>query len=95
MISLKRNNISNLFILLLVTLALFLLDDTKLKRYIGYEKVKTYIKEDINIFGVAKGFFGNELFNLYILDAPVLNIEKEVFQYEDGYIVYQDDNRLY
>ena len=95
MIILKRHNLRNLFILLMITLALFLLDDTKLKRYIGYEKVKEYIKEDINVFGVAKGFFGNKIFDFYVLDSPVNSTVIKENKYGKGYLVYQEDDTLY
>ena len=91
----KRNNLRNLFSLLLVVLALYLLDNTRLNKYIGYEKVKEEIKKDINIFGLAKGFFGDELLNFYnttpVVSTSVISEEK----YGDGYIVYQSDERLY
>ena len=67
----KRNNFRNLFSLLLVVLALYLLDNTKLNKYIGYEKVKEYINEDIDVFGVAKGFFGEKLRLFYNTEHSV------------------------
>ncbi len=91
----KRNNLRNLFSLLLVVLSLYLLDNTKLNKYVGYEKVKEYIKTDINIFGIAKGFFGDKIYSFYNLTTNVSTtiIKKE--KYGDGYLVYQNDNYLY
>lgn len=91
----KRKNGRNLFSLLLVVLALYLLDNTRLNKYIGYNKVKEYIKEDINIFGAAKGFFGNSLLNLYNLESNVSSTVIGEEKYKNGYIVYQSDNFLY
>ena len=41
-----RKNGRNLMGLLLIVLALYLLDNSRLKKYIGYEKVKEYIIEN-------------------------------------------------
>ena len=91
----KRNNLRNLFSLLLVVLSLYLLDNTKLNKYIGYEKVKEYIKSDINVFGIAKGFFGDKLFSFYNLSSQVSSTVIKEVKYNDGYLVYQSDNYLY
>ena len=94
-LKMKRNNLRNLFSLLLVVLALYLLDNTRLNKYIGYEKVKEEIKKDVNIFGLAKGFFGDKLLDFYnttpTVSTSIINEEK----YGDGYIVFQSDERLY
>ena len=91
----KRNNLRNLFSLLLIVLALYLLDNTVLKKYIGYEKVKEEISKDINIFGLAESFFGDEMFAFYNTTPKVSsNVSKEE-KYGNGYIVYQNDERLY
>ena len=91
----KRNNLKNLFSLLLVVLALYLLDNTRLNKYIGYEKVKEEIKKDINIFALAESFFGDELFSFYDTTPKVSSIVVREEKYGDGYIVYQSDERLY
>ena len=91
----KRNNFRNLFSLLLVVLALYLLDNTKLNKYIGYEKVKEYIKEDINVFGVAKGFFGERLKLFYNTDQSVSSTVIKEEKYGKGYRVYLSDDLLY
>ena len=62
------NNGRNLMMLLLVVLALYLLDNSRLKKYIGYEKVKEYISKDMDVFGTAKGLFGDNITSLYILE---------------------------
>jgi hypothetical protein len=91
----KRNNFRNLFLLLLVVLALYLLDNTKLNKYIGYERVKDYIKEDIDVFGVAKGFFGEKIKLFYNTEQSVSsNVIKEE-EYGDGYRIYLSDDFLY
>ena len=84
----KRKNGRNLFSLLLVVLALYLLDNTRLNKYIGYNKVKEYMKEDINVFGAAKGFFGNSLLNFYNLESKVSSTVIGEEKYKNGYIVY-------
>lgn len=84
-----------MFFLLLITLSLYLLDDTKLKKVIGYEKVKVYMKNEINIFGIAKGFFGNRMFDFYNLDIPVVNEVNYIEKYGDGFIVFQENDVLY
>ena len=90
-----RKNGRNLVSLLLVVLALYLLDNTKLNKYIGYEKVKEYIKEDMDIFGTANGLFGKKILMFYDSDSfvftPIISKEK----YGNGYIIYQYDNYLY
>ena len=90
-----RKNGRNMISLLLIVLALYLLDNTKLKKYIGYHKVKEYIKEDMDIFSTAKGLFGKEILSFYNLDSsvstPIISKEK----YLNGYLVYQYDNHLY
>ena len=81
--------------LLLVVLSLYLLDNSHLKKYIGYEKVKEYISKDINVFGLGKGFFGDDIFMFYNTEATVnSNIIKEV-EYHDGYLVYLSNDLLY
>jgi hypothetical protein len=91
----NRNTLRNLFALLLIVLALYLLDNTRLKKYIGYNKVREEIKKDINIFGLAKGFFGNELLKLYNVTPNVSTNVISQEKYGDGYIVYQTDVMLY
>jgi hypothetical protein len=91
----KRNNFKNLFSLLLVVLALYLLDNTKLNKYIGYEKVKEYIKEDIDVFGVAKGFFGEKLKLFYNTEQSVSSTVIKEEKYGKGYRVYLSDDLLY
>jgi hypothetical protein len=91
----KRNNFKNLFSLLLVVLALYLLDNTKLNKYIGYEKVKEYIKEDIDVFGVAKGFFGERLKLFYNTEQSVSSTVIKEEKYGKGYRVYLSDDLLY
>jgi hypothetical protein len=91
----KRNNLRNLFSLLLVVLALYLLDNTKLNKYIGYEKVKEYIKEDIDVFGVAKGFFGERLKLFYNTEQSVSSTVIKEEKYGKGYRVYLSDDLLY
>ena len=91
----KRNNFRNLFSLLLVVLALYLLDNTKLNKYIGYEKVKEYIKEDIDVFGVAKGFFGERLKLFYNTEQSVSSTVIKEEKYRKGYRVYLSDDLLY
>ncbi len=91
----KRNNFRNLFSLLLVVLALYLLDNTKLNKYIGYEKVKEYINEDIDVFGVAKGFFGEKLRLFYNTEQSVSSTIIKEEKYGDGYKVYLSDDFLY
>lgn len=91
----KRNNLRNLFSLLLVVLALYLLDNTKLNKYIGYEKVKEYIKEDIDVFGVAKGFFGERLKLFYNTEQSVSSTVIKEEEYGKGYRVYLSDDLLY
>ena len=91
----KRNNFRNLFSLLLVVLALYLLDNTKLNKYIGYEKVKEYIKEDIDVFGVAKGFFGERLKLFYNTEQSVSSLVIKEEKYGKGYRVYLSDDLLY
>ena len=91
----KKNNLRNLFALLLTVLALYLLDNTRLNKYIGYEKVQESIKKDINIFGLAKGFFGDGLLSFYNGTSSVSsNVIKEE-KYGNGYLVYQTDEMLY
>lgn len=92
---LKRNNLRNLFSLLLATLSLYLLDNTRLNKYIGYEKVKEYMKEDINVFGLAKGIFGSEMFSLYNLESTVSNTVIKEVEYGKGTIVYISSDKLY
>ena len=91
----KRNNLRNLFSLLLVVLALYLLDNTRLNKYIGYQKVKEEISKDINIFGLAESFFGNEMFTFYNTTPKVSSSVSYEEKYGNGYIVYQTDERLY
>lgn len=91
----KRNNFRNLFSLLLVVLALYLLDNTKLHKYIGYEKVKEYIKEDIDVFGVAKGFFGERLKLFYNTEQSVSSTVIKEEKCGKGYRVYLSDDLLY
>ena len=91
----KRNNLRNLFSLLLVVLALYLLDNTRLNKYIGYQKVKEEISKDINIFGLAESFFGNEMFTFYNTTPKVSSSVSYEKKYGNGYIVYQTDERLY
>ena len=56
-----RKNGRNLFVLLLVVFALYLLDNSRIKKYIGYEKVKEYISKDMDVFSTAKGLFGEKI----------------------------------
>lgn len=90
-----RKNGRNLVSLLLVVLALYLLDNTKLNKYIGYSKVKEYIQEDMDIFGAANDLFGKKILLFYELDSfvstPIISKEK----YGNGYVVYQYDECLY
>ena len=91
----KRNNLRNLFALLLIVLALYLLDNTRLKKYIGYNKAQEEIKKDINIFALAKGFFGNELLTFYNVTPHVSSNVIREEKYGNGYIVYQSNDMLY
>lgn len=79
----------------MVVLALYLLDNTKLNKYIGYGKVKEYIKTDINVFGLGKRFFGDDIFMLYNTEISVnSNIVKEV-KHGNQSIVYLSSDLLY
>ena len=94
-IYLKRNNLRNLFCLLLGVLSLYLLDNTKLNKYIGYDKVKEYIKKDIDVFALGKGFFGDKILNLYNADISVSNSVIKEEKIGNLTVVYQSDNYLY
>ena len=91
----KRNNLRNLFSLLLVVLALYLLDNTRLNKYIGYNKVQEEIKKDINVFALAKGFFGDKLLNFYNTTSSVSTSIISEEKFGNGYVVYQSDERLF
>lgn len=95
MIIIKRKNLRNLFCLLLVVLALYLLDNTRLSKYIGYEKVQENIKKEINVFGIAEGFFGNKMFLFYNTDTSVSNTIISEEESGNGYIVFVEENYLY
>lgn len=95
MIFIKRHNLRNLFCLLLVVLALYLLDNTKLKKYIGYEKVQESIKKEINVFGFAEGFFGNNIFNFYNTELLTNNTIIKEEKIGNGYFIYIEENKLY
>ena len=84
-----------MFCLLLVVLSLYLLDNTKLNRYIGYKKVKEYIKTDINVFALGKGFFGDKLFDFYNAEQSVSSTVIKVEVIGNKTIIYQSDNHLY
>ena len=91
-IIIKRHNIRNLFCLLLVVLALYLMDNTKLSKYIGFKKVQENIKSDINIFGLAEGFFGNKIYTLYNTDLTTNNHIIKEFKSGNGSYVYIEEN---
>ena len=76
-------------------LSLYLLDNTKIKKLIGYEKVKEYIKTDINIFALGKGFFGDGVFEFYNLESAVSQTVYETVKIGDITVVYQTENELY
>ena len=91
----RNKSLRNLLFLLLITLSLYLLDNTRLNKYIGYKKVKEYMSEDINIFGLTKGFLGDKIFNFYNLDASVSNHIIKIEKHQNGSLVYQDSPLLY
>ena len=91
----KRNNFKNLVILLLSVLALYLLDNTRLNKYIGYEKVKIEIHKDINVFGLGKTFFGEGVLNFFNIETTVSSSVTSEVKSGNGYIVFQYDERLY
>lgn len=94
-IIIKRHNIRNLFCLLLAVLALYLMDNTKLKKYIGFEKVQENIKKDINIFGLAEGLFGNKIYTLYNTELTTNNNIIKEFKIGNGCYIYIEENVLY
>ena len=74
-------------LLLLVVLALYLLDNSRLRKYIGYEKVKEYISKDMDIFGTAKGLFGDNINSFYVLESKVSSTITSIEKYNNGYII--------
>lgn len=91
----KRNNLLNLCILLIVLFALFCLDNTKLKKYIGYQKVKSYVLIDYNLYPLTEKFFGKGIFNFYNLDINVSNEIIDEIQMGEYTLVYQSNDKLY
>ena len=91
----KRNNLMNLCLLLLIVFSLFLLDKTKLNKYIGYKKVKQFLIVDYNFYPLANKVFGSVIHGFYQDDISVNNnIISEHFV--DGYnLVYQSEELLY
>ena len=90
-----RKNGRNLFVLLLVVFALYLLDNSRIKKYIGYEKVKEYISKDMDVFSAAKGLFGEKILFFYNLDSPTNTTIIKQEPYGNGYLVFQLENQLY
>ena len=92
---LKRNNLMNLCLLLLVVFSLFLLDYTKLNQFIGYKRVKELVLYDYNFNNLSVKLFGKNIFNFYDFEVNVSNnIIKEI-EYEDYSLVYQTEEKLY
>ena len=90
-----RKNGRNLFVLLVAVFALYLLDNSRIKKYIGYEKVKEYISKDMDVFGTAKGLFGESILSFYNLDSPTNTTIIKQEPYGNGYMVFQLENQLY
>lgn len=85
----------NLCFLTLVLFALFLLDRTKLNKYIGYNKVKEIILVDYNFHPLAKKVFGSEIYLLYNDEVNVNNNVLNEFLIDDYYLVYQSEKELF
>lgn len=91
----KRNDLKNFIVLILLVFLSYFLELTPLKRFIGYHKIKEYVKIEYNIFPLAKGFFGDKIFYFYDTDKSVnSNIIKEE-KYNNGYLVYLSDTNIY
>ena len=90
-----RKNGRNLMGLLLIVLALYLLDNSRLKKYIGYEKVKEYISKDMDVFGLAKGLFGDDIISFYKVDSEVSSTITSTKKHGNGMIVFQLEDYLY
>ena len=91
----KRNDLKNLFVLILVVILSIILEKTPVKKYVGYHKIKEYIHIEYNFFPLAKDFFGDKLFYFYQTTNKVSsNVLKEE-NCNDGYMVYLSDEVIY
>lgn len=80
--------------MLFVILSIFL-EKTPVNKYVGYHKIKEYVKIEYNVFPLAKEFFGDNIFYFYNSVGSVSsNILKEE-EYGQGYIVYITDTVVY
>lgn len=80
---------------MLCVLCLFLLDKTKLNKYIGYKKVKEIIVYDYNFYPIVKKVFGDKIFSLYNGEVSVNNDVIKEERLNDYYLVYQSNYELY
>ena len=81
--------------LLVVLVFLVFIDSFKINGIIGYKKVKEYLSYDINIFSLAKGFFGKKILNFYNSESTVNSTIYNIEKYGEGFIIYQYDECLY
>ena len=70
-------------------------ENTKLKKYIGYQKVKSYILVDYNLYPLAEKVFGKGIFHFYDLEVKVNN--DVIYEEKIGTLtkVYQTNEKLY
>lgn len=74
---------------------LFCLDYTKLNKYVGYKKIRSYVVKDVNYFSMAKNFFGNSLMYFYDSEVSVSNNVLKEVSVDGGYYIYQSSPVLY
>ena len=95
MVIIIKNTLKKSLCLLVVLTALIVVDSFKINGLIGYKKVKEYIKEDVNIFSLAEGFFGKMMYVFYNTESKVNSYVYNIEKKDKGYIVYQHDEYLY
>jgi hypothetical protein len=75
--------------------SLFCLDYTKLNKYIGYKKIKSYVIKDVNYFSLVKNFIGDGVMYFYDNEVVVNNDILKEISVDGGYYIYQSSSILY
>ena len=91
----KINRFKSLLILLLITFSLFIFDNFKIGKYIGYKRVKDYMQSEINVYKLAKCFYGDYLDVFYNYDLKTANLIIDSELYMDGTLYYTTSNLFY
>ena len=90
-----NNSFKKIMFLFTVFTFLIFVDSFKITDIIGYKKTKDYIKTDINIFALAKGFFGDNIYSFYNTESSVNQPVYNIVESGNGQIIYTHENTIY